>query len=104
MSHPSDPGYNEAMAAIADCIERALRALGVAGEPKVLADLLVGVVLREFQGSFVYFPKLDASNRHARNAAIRRERERGTSISALAKRYRLTRATVYAILGKSSGA
>ena len=97
-----DPGYNESMADLASCIERALRALGVAGEPKVLADLLVGVVLREFQGSFVYFPKLDASNRHARNAAIRRER--GTSISALAKRYRLTRATVYAILGKSSGA
>ena len=77
---------------------------GVAGEPSVLAELLVAAILRELQGSVVYFPKPDASNRHARNAAIRRERERGTSISALAKRYRLTRATVYAILGKSRGA
>ena len=99
-----DPGYNESMADLASCIERALRAMGVAGEPKVLAAPPGGVVLSQFQGSFVYFPKLDASNRHARNAAIRRERERGTSISALAKRYRLTRATVYASRGKSRGA
>lgn len=100
MSHPSDPGYNEAMAAIADCIERALRALGVAGEPSVLAELLVAAILREFQGSTLYFPKPDASNRHARNAAIRRDHQRGASVSRLAKRYRMTRASVYSILEK----
>lgn len=95
-----DPGYNEAMADLADCIERTLRALGVAGDPALLADLLVAAARREFPGDSVYFTKLDASNRHARNAAIQREHQRGTPVRRLAKRYRMTPAMIYAIVRK----
>lgn len=65
-----------------------------------LARHLTAQLVEEFAGSSIYFPTLA---RQRRDAAIRAEFD-GTNHAELAKRYRVSRATIYAILKSSVAA
>ncbi|MER2526736.1 MAG: Mor transcription activator family protein [Candidatus Competibacter denitrificans] len=95
------PGYNDDLANLEDCLRDVLEETK-ARSPDNLVCLLVAEVCARFGGLSLYIPKIEAQQRHPRDAAIRREHRNGATVRWLANRYRLTTQMIYTILDKSN--
>jgi Mor family transcriptional regulator len=75
--------------------------------PEVTADqaAAVDLALRErWGGDRPYIAKRHGEGRSDRNAAIRRDHQRGESVALLCRRYQVSRVTVWRVLGLNAGA
>jgi len=65
----------------------------------------VDLALRErWGGDRPYIAKRHGEGRSDRNAAIRRDHQRGESVALLCRRYQVSRVTVWRVLGLNAGA
>jgi Mor family transcriptional regulator len=75
------------------------------GDFRKIAEL-IGIdaallIITAFSGMTIYVPNLSHFQRKRRDDLIRQDRDGGTSIRKLARKYALTEVQIYTILGRS---